>query len=310
MSPGASAEPWMGPLPAVSGCDCHVCRPEESYNPLDRDVLDMVLRRGWSVIMVGDSGNCCHPELDVPEHDPTAHGAGKFADPEPTFAYTIGLWHRFGHPELLVSGQDPHLLHHVLDSVAERIMAGLRLRPGDHLEDVLAGVPVAIEEVTETARRETLVWTGWFQRHEPEALAIVWPDRRGIFAWQPGASNDLETPQPPKWRVPIEHTGGLASEPVWTFPIPPEQRIYTCTHVVEEVYPVLWAAREVDTVLGELWTIHCGGFDHDLDNSCMVHLAHLVRASPSLRLLSDLGVDEEALRADPDSPWKRTRIVR
>jgi hypothetical protein len=34
-----------------------------------------------------------------------------------------------------------------------------------------------------------------------------------------------------------------------------------------------------------------------------VHLAHLVRSAPSLRAISDLGLDEVAERPDVDSPW-------
>lgn len=307
MTPGANAKPWMGPLPAVSGCDCQVCRPEETYDPLDREVLDTVLRRGWEVIMVMGHGTYCHPEESYLDH--SRHAYTMHTQQEPVFAYTIGLGHRFGHPELFISGLDPSLMHDVLDGVAERIMAGLRLEPGDHLEDVLAGVPVAVEAVTETARRRNLPWASWFHRHEPEALAIVWPDRQGVFAWQPGPSHDLDELQPPKWRMPIEHTGGLAREPLWEFPIPPEHTVYACVHVVEEVYPILWVARDVDTVLGEVWTIHCGRLDHDLDDAWMVHLAHLVRASPSLRLLCDLGIDEAALRTGPDSPWARSSLT-
>ena len=84
--------PWMGPLPAMPGCDCHVCRPDESYDDMDRRVIETVLEHGWQVILVAEEAGCCHPDRqdDDPADDHDAAGPG--------FAYTIGLRHRTGHP--------------------------------------------------------------------------------------------------------------------------------------------------------------------------------------------------------------------
>lgn len=289
-------KPWMGPLPAAPGCDCQICRPDESYDELDRRTIDSVLEHGWQVMLVAADAGCSAPEHDV--HSDDDHG-----EHGPAFAYTVGLGHRFGHAELLMSGLDHRVMHRALNDVARRIMNGRRLAAGDALEQVLAGVPVAIEQVAAGALRETVTWSGWFHRRKPEALAIVWPDTSGVFAWQPGAPAILDELQPRGWRDPITHTGGLAADPAWHFPVAPDHRAFSCTHVVDDGEAVLWAARESDVTRGEDWSIHCGAEGHETDDMRVVHLAHLVRSAPSLRELSNLGVDEEALRADPDSPW-------
>lgn len=293
--------PWMGPLPAASGCECRVCRPDESYDEQDRRVIDTVLKHGWQVMMVAEGAGCDDPE----HHDhPSSEDDGG-----PAFAYTIGLGHRAGHPELLMSGLDPHLMHRCLNGLARRIMDGLRLEPGDALEDVLAGVPVAAERVVDFALAETVTWSGWFHRRKPEALAIVWPDRNGVFGWQPGAPSILEDLQPTAWRVPIDHTDGLAPDPTWDFPVPPDHRAFSCSHVVDDGEAVLWAARQTDDQRSEDWSIHCGADGHATDDMRVVHLAHLVRSAPSLRRIADLALDEEAWRDNPDSPWKRAELV-
>lgn len=293
--------PWMGPLPAAPGCDCHVCRPDDSYDEQDRRVIETVLKHGWQVIMVAEGAGC-----DDPRHDDHAEAED---DGTPPFAYTIGLQHRWGHPELLMSGLDPHLMHRCIDGIARRIRDGLRLTPGDTLEGVLAGVPVAVEEVTDSGLAETVIWAGWFHRRRPEALAIVWPDRRGVFAWQPGGPVPLDDLQPTAWRVPIDHTGGLAPDPSWDFPVPPDHRAFSCSHVVDAGRAVLWAARETDAQRGEDWSIHCGADRHEMADIRVVHLAHLVRSAPALRDLADLALDEEAWRDDPDSPWERAGLA-
>ncbi|QWF20515.1 DUF4262 domain-containing protein [Nocardioides sp. LMS-CY] len=301
MSRAGNDTPWMGPLPAARGCDCHICRPDDAYDELDRHTIDTVLKHGWQVILVGGDAGCSHPDHDDPwfdDHD----------EPGPAFAYTVGLGHRCGHPELLMSGLDHRVLHSALNDVAQRVIDGRRLAPGDALEDVLAGVPVAIEQVDDDALEETVTWSAWFHRRPQDALALVWPDRSGIFAWQPGAEEMLDDLQPREWRVPIDHTGGLASDPEWTFPVPPDHRAFSCSHVVDDGEAVLWAARQSDEERGEDWTIHCGEVDHETRDMRVVHLAHLVRSAPSLRAISDLGFDEEALRADTDSPWATARL--
>jgi hypothetical protein len=294
-------KPWAGPLPAAPGCDCHICRPDESYDELDRRVIETVLEHGWQVMLVAEDVDCSDPD----HHD---HSSDDHGDPGPAFAYTVGLEHRAGHPELLMSGLDHRVMHRALNGVAQRIMHGLRLVPGDQLEDVLAAVPVAVERVSDAALLETVTWSGWFHRRKPEALAIVWPDRKGVFAWQPGAPELLAELQPSRWRVPIKHTGGLTTDPEWNFPVPPDQRVFSCTHVVDDGEAVLWAARQSDSARGEDWTIHCGGTDHAVEDMRIVHLAHLVRSAPSLRQISNLGLEEEAFRIDVDSPWKTARL--
>lgn len=302
MSRPEADKPWMGPLPAASGCDCHVCRPEGSYNDDDRRTIDTVLQHGWQVIAVSDEVACDHP-------DHTDHSDHDDVEPTPTFAYTVGLGHRCGHPELFMSGLDHRVMHRALNDLAQRVMDGRSLTPGDVLEDVLAGVPVVVEQVSDEALSETVTWSGWFHRRRPAALAIVWPTTSGLFAWQPGAPPILEEAQPPKWRVPIQHSGGVDVDPAWVFPVPPDRAAFSCTHVVDDGAAILWAARESDESRGEDWSIHCGAGEHDTKDMRVVHLAHLVRSAPSLRDISDLGLDEEALRSDPDSEWMRARLT-
>jgi hypothetical protein len=294
--------PWMGPLPAASGCACHICRPDESYDSQDRNAIETVLRHGWQVMAVSDDHGCEHPE----HADGLAQDHGESS---PGFAYTIGLGHRRGHPELPMSGLDRSLMDSALNNVAERVMSSLQLSPGDVLEDVLAGVPVVLEQVADDALTETVTWSGWFHRRKPAALVIVWPSTSGLFAWQPGAPAVLDEAQPRRWRVPIRHTGGVAVDPAWPFPVPPELRAFSCTHVVDDGAAVLWAARESDPPRGEDWSVHCGALGHDTEEMRVVHLAHLVRAAPSLRALSALGLDEEAFRTSPDSPWTTAALA-
>src|SRR5689334_19919338 len=97
-------EPWMGPLPAAAGCDCQICRPEDSYDAVDQNTIDTVLRHGWQVMAVSDEHDCEH-------HDHNDEDLPEVGGGAPSFAYTIGLGHRQGHPELMMSGLSQQLMH-------------------------------------------------------------------------------------------------------------------------------------------------------------------------------------------------------
>lgn len=177
---------------AARTCRCHVCRPDGRYDPVERRTLDTVRRHGWQVMLVSGDG-CC----EAPEHW-GEHGDGSGG---PDFAYTVGLGHRCGHPELVVSGLDPRSMYRVLQDVATRVAGGLRLRPGDMLEGLLADAPMAVASASSACRSEVVSWSGWFHRRAPDALVLVWPTAVGAFPWQPGAPAFLDERQPPAWRV-------------------------------------------------------------------------------------------------------------
>lgn len=292
--------PPRRPRPAgARPCDCHACRPDEHYDDLDRHIVDGVHRHGWSVMSVGGGGPCdCADDGCVAVDD----------EPGPAFAYTIGLAHSADHPELLMSGLDHGLMKRCLDDVAARVVAGRRFASGDLLEGVLAGVPVLLEQVSDHALHDTVIWSGWFHRRRPAALAVVWPDRRGVFAWQPGAPAVLDEEQPREWRVRSPRTGAAAVEPPWPFALPPEHEVVACTHVAERGDAVLRVWRGADGGrAADHWIFDCGDPDHQLDEMAPVHLAHLVRGAPGIRGVADLAPGSDARRTDADAPWVRRR---
>ncbi len=277
--------PAMGPLPAAAGCDCRICRPDDTYDEGERRCIEVVLRHGWQVTVVF---------------------AGDEPD-EPAFAYTIGLPHRVGHPELVISGLDQDLMYRVLNDVGQRVMDGQRLVPGDLLEGVLAHVPVLVEAVADDWLPETVSWSGWFHRRRVTALQLVWPDTSGRFAWQPGSSAAVDELQPPSWRVTTPRVGAVAADPPWPLPVPPDLLTFSCVHVVEEGLPVCFVARESHEDRGEDWTFHCVS-DHGAGSEQirLLHAAHVVRSAPSVREVADLALGEQARRPSHTAPWERS----
>ena len=277
----ADASVWRGDAP-VEGCRCRLCEPGPLEDDLERGCVETVRTHGWQVNLVGE-------------------GDG---DDEPAFAYTVGLGHRAAHPELVMSGLPTDLMHRVLNALVDRIAAGHRFDvPGQLVEAALARVALTVEPLTDDGLRQTVTWSGWFHRRRPQAVQLVWPDTDGVFAWQDGAPPVLDRRQPPGWRQPGPRTGFLAPTREWVMPVDAETMVFSCTHVLDDGEPVLYATRQDAGTRGEDWTFHCGATGHDRDTIRLAHLHHIVNAAPSVTAIRGLALEQSAERGGPDEPW-------
>lgn len=77
-----------------------------------------------------------------------------------------------------------------------------------------------------------------------------------------------------------------------------ELRAIVCSHVFDDVLPVLLVARED----GE-WLFLCGGMHDDDHRFHVIGVNHLLERDPSLRSLPSLAEQHEAERATPNAPW-------
>lgn len=270
--------------PVARGCRCQLCQPARAQRGLDHadaGVLRNVRGFGWHVTGVGA-------------------GAGG----EPAFAYTVGLGHRTGHPELLMSGQPLELMGVVLNQAAERVVVGgRRLTAGAVVEGLLAWHPVVAEDLTPSAASELVRYSSWFHRRPARAVQLVWPDVGGVLPWQPGASDTADL-QPPGWRQPSARVGGVAVDPGWVLDTPADDLAVACDHVVVDGESPVTVLR-VGTVDRTQWVLLCRRDEHEEAEYVTQHLAHALRGTPSLRGLADLAVGHGATRRGPDDPWRR-----
>jgi hypothetical protein len=133
----------------------------EPENAFDAKVVADVREYGWHCVLVGNG-----------EGDHAAHD-------EPSFAYTVGLMHTYGHPELVLMGHWQYA-HGILGAAVELVHEGARLAPGDESDDVLEDYPVRFGAVADERRRELLAHAGWLYEGRPfPALQVILPDRAG-----------------------------------------------------------------------------------------------------------------------------------
>jgi hypothetical protein len=138
--------------------------PEDAF---DAKLVADVREHGWHCVLVQDA-----------EEDEAQPG-------EAPFAYTVGLTHTYGHPELVLVGRWQYA-HGILGAAVELVHEGTRLAPGDESDDVLEGYPVRFGAVADDRRRELLTHADWLYGHRPfAALQVILPDGAGRMPDEP-----------------------------------------------------------------------------------------------------------------------------
>jgi len=142
-------------------------------SPGEQKVIDDVQMHGWHVIKV-------------------------IEDKEgPPFAYTIGLYHSFGHPEIIVIGLPGEAAHAVLNTAGESIRAGREYADDTRTDEFLNNYSCTFKSVPERQFQAYFGWALWFYEGKGfQALQLVYPDRSHNWPWEPGAEQGFRSTQP------------------------------------------------------------------------------------------------------------------
>jgi hypothetical protein len=236
-------------------CQCRLCR--RTGAPPDGDRLaDEVARRGWATV-----------SLPVDAR-------------RPAYAFTVGLWHSFGHAEVAVFGRpEPEMLGW-LDTVGGAVQAGRVVRPDGSSDDVVGGVSVFPRPVLAGWHRHLFAAALGFYRGQPvPMLQLVWSDEDDVRLWDRAAA----APVPAGW----------------PFPISPDALVLTTKAVAFDGVPVAGVVHDED---GEWQFLHDPTVE--AGDLTIVHLAHVFTGRPELAAVGDLRAGYEAWR-DRAGHWHR-----
>ncbi|HKB36628.1 MAG TPA: DUF4262 domain-containing protein [Gemmataceae bacterium] len=105
----------------------------------------------------------------------------------PDYAFSVGLYHTLGHPEILIMGLPHETAAQLINVMGESIRGGQRYERGKRYDDIAEGYPLAFVPVAPRYYPDYLGYALWFYRgwHFP-TLQCIWPDKQGLFPWDPG----------------------------------------------------------------------------------------------------------------------------
>ncbi|MCP3446465.1 DUF4262 domain-containing protein [Bradyrhizobium sp. CCGUVB14] len=121
-------------------------------------------------------------------------------DANPPFAFSIGLYLNYGHPELIIFGQSFHSAQAIINLIRDRAAAGHKFVDGDISDELLEnGYKLGFWQVPFAAYPDYLGIAIWFYRKSRLAfpcLQVVWQDVDRHFPWEADCSLDVRRDQP------------------------------------------------------------------------------------------------------------------
>jgi uncharacterized protein DUF4262 len=262
-------------------CDCWLCAGLDGAGSRARNLAWQVQEHGWSVVAVAAEQE------------------------QPGWAYTVGMRHSLDSPEVCMFGLRGRDMHAWLNTAGEQVRAGQPLCAGEERLGVLDGFPVVVRPVHSSWFAELFGLAADFYRGTPPSVTqLIWPDRHGVFPWDPAAGERCRTHQPWLWLPRDDHPPGpwtrlaeLSSSPFPDAPI--DELVAGSKRVISGEAAITGI---VHTAAGE-WRFLDGrpGSPGDLG---MIHLRHLVADHPHIRDFADLPRGHEAWQ-EPDGNWSR-----
>jgi len=145
----------------------------DQLTPAQRRVLDDVDENGVHVVRVPASE-------DWPEH-----------------CYSVGLWHSFEQPEVVVFGLPSDIANELIEAIADEAAEGATFATNDRHDGLLHAYSVRFEAVPKAMVADRLPIAAWAnQGEEFPVLQIVWPDKQGHWPWDSGVRDGFREMQP------------------------------------------------------------------------------------------------------------------
>jgi hypothetical protein len=113
------------------------------------------------------------------------------------YSFTVGLFHSYGHPELIIFGLAREVAHDILTIAADAARSGSPIDLTQPTDAFLKNGHCEFAKVPASAYREHVGSALWYYETKPFPLyQIVWPSKTGNFPWEPEVSAAFREAQP------------------------------------------------------------------------------------------------------------------
>jgi hypothetical protein len=206
----------------------------------------------------------------------------------PGFVYSIGLYKKYGHPEIICFGLPTAVMGHIINNGSDLIKNGAALIANKLYPDFLEGYDIQFIEADKAFYPNYLGYAGWFYdgTFDFPVLQLVWPDKQGNFPWDDKFNPDWKFKQP------------LLDRNI-DFKFYEERNlcVYTTRQALEGE-PILYVYHNED---GD-WQFHTS-LTPDLADAKLVSLESVTKLDPSINEIYHLQYGWEAWRTNKDEDW-------
>jgi Domain of unknown function (DUF4262) len=115
----------------------------------------------------------------------------------PGWAYSVGLYRSFGHAEILVFGQDPDLMHFMINTIGEGVQAGKSFAVDETYGDLIDAYRCTLKPVRLKWYAAFMGFASWFYEGDDyPVLQCFWPDFENHYPWDFNFDPQLTWAQP------------------------------------------------------------------------------------------------------------------
>jgi len=107
------------------------------------------------------------------------------ADEEgPGFAYSIGLYETFGHPEIIILGLKGEVAHGLINRIGDAVRQGKKFTSEKFYSGIVEGFKCFLLAVAEKNYEEHVGYARWYYGKPFPLLQCIFPTATGKFPWQ------------------------------------------------------------------------------------------------------------------------------
>lgn len=119
-------------------------------------------------------------------------------DSSPPFAYSVGFFHSYRQPEIIVFGLSQKLSHSLISHIARQFASGKKVDFDGLAQDLLEDYTCRFLSVSGDQAAEYLLSAQWLYKEQPfDVLQLVWPEfSTNAFPWEKGVSDAFVQTQP------------------------------------------------------------------------------------------------------------------
>ncbi|MEH6304262.1 DUF4262 domain-containing protein [Olivibacter sp. CPCC 100613] len=208
---------------------------------------------------------------------------------QPSFAYTIGLWRNFGHPELIAFGLPLKTMHLILNDIGQLVKRGEKMQVNKSYQDFLQDYLTTFITVEPRNMKDYFgAAIEYYDSFEIRAIQFIWPDKNHHFPWEQGFEPSYKYLQPL-----------LDRNADFKFREEKNLAVFTTRQWLEDNAPILEVYHDDD---GD-WQFITGQWKED--DIRTVALEEILKRDPSINDLFNLDYGEQALRLSPKEKWQR-----
>jgi len=207
----------------------------------------------------------------------------------PPFVYSIGLFKKFEHPEIICFGLKTEVMASILNHACDLVKAGEKLVPNKRYSGFLEGYDIQFLIVDKEFYPNYVGYAGWFydMTFDFPVLQLVWPDKQHNFPWDEEFNSEW------KFKQPL-----LDRDTDFKFFEERRLGVYTTSQALNGD-PILYVYHNIN---GD-WQFHTS-LEPNLDDAILVSLEEITKLDPTTNELYHLPFGWRAWRDNKDLEWK------